>query len=75
MSTWMSIGFDPNQMDPATEPNTQAAISGARADVSPRSAGGLGTATASEFGAVSGLKDSSRHWVAGAIKHLVARGL
>ena len=20
MSTWMSIGFDPDQMDPATEP-------------------------------------------------------
>jgi hypothetical protein len=50
MSTWMSIGFDPDQMDPTAEPNTQSAISGARDDAAPR-----------------------KHWIAGAIKHLVAR--
>jgi hypothetical protein len=73
MSKWMSIGFDPDQMDPATEPNTGAAISGARDDAAPRQTGGLDQATPSEFGAVSGLNDSSKHGIAGAIKHLVAR--
>ena len=73
MSTWMSIGFDPDQMDPTTEPNTQAAISGARDDAAPRQTGGLDQATSREFGAVSGLSDSSNHWIAGTIKHLVAR--
>ena len=54
MSKWMSIGFDPDQMDPATEPNTRAAISGARDDTAPRQTGGLDQATPSEVGAVSG---------------------
>ena len=36
MSTWMSIGFDPDQMDPTTETNTQVAVSGARDDAAPR---------------------------------------
>ncbi len=56
MSKWMSIGFDPDQMDPITEPNMQAAISGARDDAASRQTGGLDQATPSEFGAVSGLK-------------------
>jgi hypothetical protein len=73
MSKWMSIGFDPDQMDPATESNTQVAISGARDDAAPRQTGGLDQATPSEFKAVSGLNDSSKHSIAGAIKHLVAR--
>jgi hypothetical protein len=53
MSNWMSIGFDPDQMDPITEPSPQAAISGARDDAAPN--------------------DSSKRWISGAIKHLVAR--
>jgi hypothetical protein len=73
MSKWMSIGFDPDQMDPATEPNTGAAISGARDDATRRQTCGLDQATPSEFGSVSGLNDSSKHGIAGAIKHLVAR--
>jgi hypothetical protein len=59
MSKWMSIGFDPDQMDPATEPATRAAISGAAAP--------------GEFGAVSDLKVSSKHRIAGAFRHLIAR--
>jgi hypothetical protein len=55
MSTWMSIGFDPDQMDPVTEPNTQAAVSLAGDDAAPRQAGGLNRATPSEFGAVNAL--------------------
>jgi len=35
MSKWMSIGFDPDQMDPVTEPRTRPAISGARDDAPP----------------------------------------
>jgi hypothetical protein len=73
MSTWMSIGFDPDQMDPATERNTQAAMGGSRDDVASRQARGLGRATVSGLGPVSGLNDSSTHWMAGAMKHLVAR--
>lgn len=73
MSKWMSIGFDPDQMDPVTEPNSQAANSGARDDAAPRQTGGLDQATPSEFGAVSGLNGSSKHGIAGVIKHLVAR--
>jgi hypothetical protein len=57
MSTWMSIGFDPDQMDPVTESNTRAAISGARDDAAPRQTGGLDQATPSTFEAVSGLKE------------------
>jgi hypothetical protein len=41
MSTWMSIGFDPDQMDPTTETNTQVAVSGARDDAAPRQTDGL----------------------------------
>jgi hypothetical protein len=59
MSKWMSIGFDPDQMDPATEANTRAATSGA--------------ATPSEFRAVRDLKDSGKHRIAGVLKHLIAR--
>ena len=62
MSKWMSIGFDPDQMDPVTTSNTQAAISGGRDDAAPWQSGGL-----------SGLNDSSTHRIAGALKHLVAR--
>jgi hypothetical protein len=40
MSAWMSIGFDANQMDPATEPRTQAASGEARGDAAPRQTGG-----------------------------------
>ena len=36
MSTWMSIGFHPDQMDLTTEPTTQAVIRGARDDATPR---------------------------------------
>ena len=74
MSTWMSIGFDPDQMDPTTAPNMQAAMSGARDDAAPRHTGGLDQASPREFEPVSGLDDSSNHWIAGALKHLVARG-
>ena len=59
MSKWMSIGFDPDQMDPATEPNTRAATSGA--------------AMPAGFGAVSDRKDSNKHRIAGALRHLIAR--
>ena len=69
MSKWMSIGFDPDQMDPVT---AEAAISGARDDAAPRQTGGPDQGTLSEFGAGSALSDSSKHWLAGAIKHLVA---
>ena len=41
MSTWMSIGFDPDHMDPVTEPKTQAAIGEARDGAAPRKTGGL----------------------------------
>jgi hypothetical protein len=41
MSTWMSIGFDPDQMDPVTEPKAQAAISETRDEAAPRQTGGL----------------------------------
>jgi hypothetical protein len=41
MSTWMSIGFDPDHMDPVTEPKTQAAIGEARDEAAPRQTGGL----------------------------------
>lgn len=61
MRMWMSIGFDPDQMDRATEPNTQAAISGVRDDAAPRQTGGLEQGTPSEVGAVSSLNDSSKH--------------
>jgi hypothetical protein len=61
MSMWMSIGFDLDQMDPAPELNTHAAISGGRDDAAPRQTGGLDQARPSEVGAVSGLNDSSKH--------------
>jgi len=48
MSKWMSIGFDPDQMDPAPEPNTQAAIRGVRNDAGPRQTGSLDQAKPSE---------------------------
>jgi hypothetical protein len=70
MSKWMSIGFDPDQMDPVT---AEAAISGARDDAAPRQTGSLDQGTLSQFRAVGGLNGSSKHWLAGAIKHLVAR--
>jgi hypothetical protein len=50
MSKWMSIGFDPDQMDPATEPNTQAAIRGGRDDAAPRQTGSLDQGKPSEVG-------------------------
>ena len=70
MSKWMSIGFDPDQMDPV---NTEAAISGARDDAAPQQTGGLDLGTPSEFGAVSGMNDFSKHWLTDAIKRLVVR--
>lgn len=73
MSTWMSIGFDPDQMDPATEPYAQASMSEAGDDAAPRLTGSLGHAAPGGLGAVSGPRGSSTHWIAGAIKHLVAR--
>jgi hypothetical protein len=41
MSTWMSIGFDPDHMDPVTEPKTQAATGEAQDNTAPRQTGGL----------------------------------
>jgi hypothetical protein len=73
MSTWMSIGFDPNQMDPATEPHPQPSMSEAGKDAAPQLTGGLDQDAPSELGAVSGPRGSSTHWIAGALKHLVAR--
>ena len=61
MSKWMSIGFDPDQMDPATEPDAQATIRGAWDDAAPRQTGGLDQATPRRAGAVSSLNDSSKH--------------
>jgi len=57
MSSWMSIGFDPDQMDPVTESNTRAATSRARDDAAPRQIDGLDQATSSKFRAVSGLNE------------------
>jgi hypothetical protein len=73
MSKWMSIGFDPDQMDSAAEPNAQAAMGEAHGEVAQRQSGGLDHATHSELGAVSDLNGSTTHWIAGALKHLVAR--
>jgi hypothetical protein len=61
MSQWMSIGFDPDQMDPVTGPKTQAVISGGRDDAAPRQTGDVGQATPRELGAASSLNDSSKH--------------
>ena len=41
MSKWMSIGFDPDQMDPATESNMRTAMSRVQDDAAPRQTGGL----------------------------------
>jgi hypothetical protein len=41
MSTWMSIGFDPDLMDPVMEPKTQAASGEAGDEAAPRQTGGL----------------------------------
>jgi hypothetical protein len=73
MSTWMSIGFDPNQMDPATEPYAQPSMSEAGDDTPPQLTGGLDQAAPSEFEAVSGPRGARTDWIAGVIKHLVAR--
>ena len=54
MSTWMSIGFDPDRMDPVTEPKTQAAIGETRDDAAPPQTGGLdqrGSASSEPSGA------------------------
>ena len=65
MSRWMSTGFDPEQMDPVTEPNAQTApLTGARD--APLQTEGLDFATPSEFGTVSA--HSSGHELAGAVK-------
>jgi hypothetical protein len=46
MSKWMSIGFDPDQMDPVTESNMRAAISRVQDDdAAPRQPGGLDQAS------------------------------
>jgi hypothetical protein len=60
MSKWMSIGFDPDQMDPTTEPKTEAAMGGSRDGAALRQTDRLDEEI-SEFGAVSGRKDSSEH--------------
>jgi hypothetical protein len=49
MSTWMSIGFDPDQVDPTMETSTQVAISGSRDDAAPRQTRGLDQAKPSEL--------------------------
>ena len=41
MSAWMSIGFDPNRMDPPAEPKAQAGTGEARDDAAPRQTGSL----------------------------------
>jgi hypothetical protein len=73
MSTWMSIGPDPNQMDLTTEPYAEPSISEAGDDALPRPTGGLDQAAPGEFGAVSGPRGSRTHWIARAIKPLIAR--
>ena len=73
MSTWMSIGFDPDQMDPAPERDTQAAMGGTRDEGAPRQTGGFDQTPLSEAGPVNSLNESSTHWIAGALKHLAAR--
>lgn len=73
MSTWMSIGFDPNQMDPATEPYAQPSMSAAGDDAAPRLPGGRDQAAPGEFGAVSGPRGSRTDWIVGGIKNLVGR--
>jgi hypothetical protein len=59
MSKWMSIGFDPDEMDPTTEPKTEAAMGGSRDSEASRPSDRLDE-TLSEVGAVSGRKDSSK---------------
>jgi hypothetical protein len=59
MSKWMSIGFDPDQMDPTTEPKTEAAMGGSRDGEASRQSDRLDE-TLSEVGAVSGRKVSSK---------------
>ena len=61
MSKWMSIGFEPDQMDPTTEPKTQAGVSGSRDGAASRQTGALDQPAPSEFEAVRGLNDSSKH--------------
>jgi hypothetical protein len=61
MSKWMSIGFEPDQMDPTTEPKTQAAIGGSRDGAASRQTSALDQPAPSEFGAVRSLNDSSKH--------------
>ena len=61
MSKWMSIGFDPDQMGPATAPNTRPAISGSRDEGAPRQTEGLDQATSSDGRAARDLSDSSKH--------------
>jgi hypothetical protein len=73
MSTWMSIGFDPNQMDPATDPYALPSTGEARDDAAPRLTGGLDQAPPGEFGAVSHPRGSRTDWIAGGIKNLVGR--
>ena len=41
MSKWMSIGFDPDQMDPVAESSMLAAIGRIQDDAAPRQTGGL----------------------------------
>jgi len=60
MSKWMSIGFDPDQMDPTTEPKTEAAMGGSRDGAASRQTDRLDEAL-SEVGALSSRKDSSKH--------------
>jgi len=45
MSKWMSIGFDPDQMDPVAESKMRAAISRVQDEAAPRQNGGLDQAS------------------------------
>ena len=45
MSKWMSIGFDPGQMDPVTESDMRAAVGRVQDDADPRQSGGLDQAS------------------------------
>lgn len=73
MSTWMSIGFDPNQMDSSTKSYAMPATGEARDDTAPRLTGGLDQAPTGEFGPASGPRGARTDWIAGGIKSLVGR--
>jgi hypothetical protein len=73
MSTWMSIGFDPNQMDPATDPYALSSTGEAQDNAAPRLTGGLDQAAPGDLGAVTAARGARTDWIAGGIKNLVGR--